>query len=275
MPLTRNKRKRKIRSIRKTQGRKIKRNYRKKKLSRKGKRKKMKKRNRRGRGLFDDFLKSLRKKRRLVQPVLFKSFHELKNNNKNKFKQNICIICLDTLETNRTNDVIKLQCNHIFHTNCIIRLCSYNDSDFKINCPICNQITICPNLLLNEIANLKKQEALIREEARRKEDEEETKWLLEYEAKLHEQDKKEANDAIHKALNDAKNIDDNFIDDPYAKPYKDLQEALDTYKRIADEVLVVEAEAFKKQLYDNRSNWWVKYYERNPVESSDDEDSYY
>tara|TARA_B100001057_G_C22239490_1_gene715173 strand:- start:122 stop:514 length:393 start_codon:yes stop_codon:yes gene_type:complete len=130
-------------------------------------------------------------------------------------------------------------------------------------------------LLLNEIANLKKQDAPIREEARRKEDEEETKWLLEYEAILHEQDKKEANDAINKALNDAKNIDDNFIDDPYAKPYKDLQEALDTYKRIADEDLVVDAEAFKKKLFDNWGNWWVKYHETNPVESSDDEDSYY
>ena len=66
MPLTRNKRKRKIRSIRKTRGRKIKRNYR--KLSRKGgKRKKpkntkRKKRNRMGKGPLS-FLSSLMKKR--------------------------------------------------------------------------------------------------------------------------------------------------------------------------------------------------------------------
>lgn len=41
-------------------------------------------------------------------------------------QEHICSICLDTLDN---NDIIKTNCNHIFHKSCLI--------NWTKNCPIC------------------------------------------------------------------------------------------------------------------------------------------
>ena len=159
MPITRNKRKRKIRSIRKTRGRKIKRNYRKKKLSRKNKkskksrRKKMKKktktkkRNRRGKGLFDDFLKSLRKNpNNQVLP-------QLPAPEKEGVAEVECKLCLEPLDTKKEKNLVQFKCinNCIFHKECLNKWCEkvyeMRKEESLEQCPYCaSKIDYkCPN----------------------------------------------------------------------------------------------------------------------------------
>ena len=176
MPLTRNKRKRKIRSIRKTRGRKIKRNHRnKRKLSRKGRKKnnKTKKRNRMGKGVDEE--QELKKLSRVILKtearnvkskikewvVDFKDkngrepndidkraihdkyvkFRNLKNIYENK---KICIFCYELLET---KPIIKVGCSKKcrFHEECFINWC--NEKGIVEICPKCqNEIqNKCPN----------------------------------------------------------------------------------------------------------------------------------
>ena len=179
MPLTRNKRKRKIRSIRKTRGRrKIKRNYR--KLSRKGGRRKKKKntktknRNRMGKGVDEEHeLKKL--SRAILKTEARKVKSEIKdwvdgfiaekgknpdNNDKRvihdkyvKFRnlKNIydnkkeCIFCYELLET---KPIIEVGCSKKcrFHEKCFNDWCNEKKGIVEI-CPKCqNEIqNKCPN----------------------------------------------------------------------------------------------------------------------------------
>ena len=132
MPLTRNKRKRKIRSIRKTRGRKtrgrkIKRNYRnKRKLSRKGRKKKMKKRNRTGKGIL-----SFLSRNNSVHPVISAENHHP-----------LCTICQGPI-----HDTLKRYCTErmcTFHDNCILGWCQRKKKDAKCpNCPNCRRPLNC------------------------------------------------------------------------------------------------------------------------------------
>lgn len=65
-------------------------------------------------------------------------------------QENICSICYeelnhneeDTIEINENNKVYTLECNHSYHSSCIIKWFRSGHS----NCPLCNDSTLDTNL---------------------------------------------------------------------------------------------------------------------------------
>ena len=104
-------------------------------------------------GLFISFVKSVYDKfmicqnnnnRRVIrQNLLENNYEHIKIILKEDFENDVCSICLDDLydednddlEENKSRDIIKLKCNHMYHKECI-------DPWIKINkhCPLCKRI---------------------------------------------------------------------------------------------------------------------------------------
>lgn len=53
-----------------------------------------------------------------------------------KSKNDECIICLDTT---KSNNFLKLKCNHIFHTKCFEKWMSFKQKTDNLKCILCNQ----------------------------------------------------------------------------------------------------------------------------------------
>jgi hypothetical protein len=72
-----------------------------------------------------------------------------------------CVICLGPL----SNDVIELECGHIFHYNCIVTNMLYNQSYEKIRCPLCRKETLynsfTNHIFLNENSGSVNNELII------------------------------------------------------------------------------------------------------------------
>ena len=55
-------------------------------------------------------------------------------NNDSNNENNQCAICLETINSNDSSQSYKIDCNHEFHTDCIMKWFRLGNS----NCPLCN-----------------------------------------------------------------------------------------------------------------------------------------
>jgi len=54
-----------------------------------------------------------------------------------------CDLCnMDILDKGYATIITRLQCNHVFHNNCIAESVSYNDNTIQVKCPKCDHISI-------------------------------------------------------------------------------------------------------------------------------------
>jgi hypothetical protein len=77
-------------------------------------------------------------KNSIIKYKLFKKYikkYSIKNNN--EYSNELCSICIETLEYN----YVKLKCNHSYHLNCIINSLKYNNS----TCALCRSHIISNN----------------------------------------------------------------------------------------------------------------------------------
>lgn len=63
-----------------------------------------------------------------------------------KYYNDDCMICLDTIQLNKTPidyDIVILECKHAYHYHCFLQwiIDSKQAHKYKINCPLCNQLT--------------------------------------------------------------------------------------------------------------------------------------
>ena len=56
------------------------------------------------------------------------------NENNENNENNQCAICLETINSNDSSQSYKIDCNHEFHTDCIMKWFRLGNS----NCPLCN-----------------------------------------------------------------------------------------------------------------------------------------
>ncbi|XP_047129539.1 uncharacterized protein LOC124809472 [Hydra vulgaris] len=74
--------------------------------------------------------------------------HESFKTNKNFSRDDVCVICLESLE----NDATVLNCNHSFHNKCIRKWLFKNESKCCL-CPLCQKVIFSQKIHLGVLSN--------------------------------------------------------------------------------------------------------------------------